>query len=225
MRTVSVVMVVLAFIMVPAWTFHSRFGSYAASVTIPIGLPLLLFQVILTVSVSRSIQFWRRSSSDARVPKKLSLLFDFFLIASIARSDRAYRFWHLWWGPVWEVIPITRAFRSRYARGRFVAMHEFRLDAAKGLWKQLFALQEELDQLPSDDLPVKESLDHDFVDLCRELWAVTGQDLFRQIERRGEILATDLQTPTIRLLSTDKHAYWTTPRTDRPSRPVKGLTP
>jgi hypothetical protein len=46
----------------------------------------------------------------------------------------------------------------------------------------------------------QESLAQEFSRLCQELWVVTGDACFRQIETRGEILSEDLTNSVTRYL-------------------------
>jgi hypothetical protein len=161
---------------------------------------VLIFQMILLISTFRAISIWGRETGNLHRrwylkwldPSQPGLLLDFFLIACGSRARWARIFWDNVWAGIWEGHLV---FSPKFAR-----MHLFRFDLARDLWRQLLAAQRSLDELPANDRTERANQAREFKYLCRKLWTVTGADVFREIEKRGQILSNDMANDVIRSL-------------------------
>jgi hypothetical protein len=171
------------------------FGLRVPAFVYPLYALLLLAQLGLWLSNVRLAAFWRREPAEAGPPPRAVAWLDVFRLMMTSRNRALDWFMDCLWGPIWEggILWTTPP-------GRFEVMHEFRYEVAQSLWRRLQDLQDELDELRPD-----RGSDHDqhaaaFAALCRELWVVTGETRFREIEARGHITSQDFDNRVIRYL-------------------------
>jgi hypothetical protein len=86
-------------------------------------------------------------------------------------------FWTTLWSPFTEDL-------SKFYPQEFVLIHEFRIYPAVELSKQLLHVWDEAGVNPGKGEPSKPPDCERFVELCRQLWVITGQEHFREMEQR-----------------------------------------
>jgi hypothetical protein len=82
---------------------------------------------------------------------------------------------------------------------RFALRHEFRVDQARPLVRELLQLQRERDLAQIEGRPPPNDRDA-FSALCRRLWVITGDEVFRRLLEAGEIPAAEYANPVLRYL-------------------------
>lgn len=82
---------------------------------------------------------------------------------------------------------------------RFVFLHQFRVDVARPLVRELLELQRERDLAQIEGRPPPDDRDA-FSALCRRLWVVSGDEVFRRLLEAGEIPAAEYANPVLRCL-------------------------
>lgn len=180
--------------------FIYQYPPYLASV-------LLVIQFFLVFSTIRARFFWKYSSisNKSAEPRFIRWLFnvhpnpvlDFFLSASISRKRWTNILWNHTWMSIWEQ-PIIQKFASSPAK--FAAMHEFRYDHAKNLYSQLTKVQRKIDISRLNGLSPKDTDKQQIQSLSRQLWVVTGDNRFREVEYRGELATDDVTNSVMRFL-------------------------
>jgi hypothetical protein len=178
--------------------------STASSTWLYVSVALLAAELLVVLAAARANRFLEQDPDGSRLhsgrlawlvePNKPNPVLDFFLLAMISRSKWAYSFWHLAWGPFWEhVFALTDP-------RKIELMHRFRFDAARGLARELRDLQRDRD-MKAMDRTVSGKHDEDrFAILCRRLWVITGDESFREMERKGELLGAGQQGEVLRRL-------------------------
>jgi hypothetical protein len=158
----------------------------------PVCALLLLVQVVLLLSNVRLESFWRRDANAPSPSARTLMGLDFFRVMMTARNRVLSWVMDCLWGPVWEQAKIMTTRPDRFA-----IMHEFRFEVAQRLWRRLRDLQDEMDEIgPAGDAK-SERRAEEFASLCRQLWVVTGEQRFREIEARGQLTSEDLDNRVI----------------------------
>lgn len=171
-------------------------------------LPALFLglEFMLLFSTIRALLFWKRAATHPDTKSRLTAwlypakphpILDFFLIASMSRGEGVRTFWHLSWAPLWEQPIFMRYILNP---SKIAIMHQFRYDIARALYRQLRQVQRQIDLDRAKGVPPSQSQTGQFVALCQRLWIVTGDQRFREIERRGELTVNDSLESVIRYL-------------------------
>jgi hypothetical protein len=161
------------------------------------------FAFLLCLSTERAVGCWKEPREGAGAgpaatvlrPARPRLLSDFFLLAASSRAKWAATFWHLVWGPAWETVAFVR-----HGARQLDAMHEFRFDVARGLWRDLKRADIDLEEGSDPDPVARAVLEQRFRELARKLWIVTGEPRFRTMEARGRIVREDRASGKVGLL-------------------------
>ncbi len=161
----------------------------------PLCVLLLLAQAGLLISNIRLAAAWRSGRTGGDASAQASVWLDVFRVMMTSRNRALDWFMDCIWGPIWEmVLTVTTS------PGRFIVMHEFRYKVARGLWRRLRNVQDQLDEIPPLRGPELDLRVAEFRALCRELWVVTGEKRFREIEARGHFMSEDLDNRVIHYL-------------------------
>ena len=160
---------------------------------------IFILGLALILSTIRTRNYWKSSKIEDKrrrsifasllSPKKLNPVFDVLSFITITPSKPYLGKWSALWPALWEEVYFM------FMKPRFLEMHEYRYFDAQPLIARLvklhnnmLRLQQKGQQLPETDLD-------EYLSLCRELWAITGEERYKtlmQKAREGVLWDIDL---------------------------------
>jgi hypothetical protein len=132
---------------------------------------------VLAAGSERAARFWGIQPIGQDHSAELSIetrpVVDMFFSAAKSRTERAARFWHLTWAPIWENV----------FHPRFMRMHFYRVPYAEDLREELAREMKALERAADEKVDTGPQIQR-IGQLFRRLWQVTGDDSFRSEARR-----------------------------------------